>query len=446
MVLRAGATLSKEEKKRNSDRESQRTLRERKKARVAYLERTVEQLQKQNSDEKVRELMKEVEALREEKLSLEKLVDQLGTVTSSLKELTTSARGQSSGKDGQSDMGSNTPDTNGTEVAFLLGEFDTIENGLDAGRTHPSRQGQSPTYHEIIPTNFPSAAFSKPPLFLEIGYGFEKLKQRPDAHAILQDTHTIVKATLNGWQSIMQGNDNPLPDILVRLHDRLELGPQSRLIDQLSVYYLTQLSLLRLVDQNHKSYLDMIPAWLLPTPKMRDHIINNPAVTALIRDCESFALAFLRNLRFNPQISIESTFTVDDFNGRLALSRTYRHLFFDDTPFSLAPDFFLRFPEFEHVVPAWRGNGVAIPQTGTNPLVIPSMECHGANPGRPATLDQQRWVDPSPGSPSIFESVDQSSFGLDPKADSLGLGQSYLGKYMNPLSLTYDDETGGLWH
>lgn len=91
MGPRSKSALSKEERKRNSDRESQRALRERKKDRMAFLEHTVKQLQKQNNDERVHELLKEIEALREDKISLEKLVSQLGTVTSSLKDLTASA-------------------------------------------------------------------------------------------------------------------------------------------------------------------------------------------------------------------------------------------------------------------------------------------------------------------------------------------------------------------
>ena len=86
--------LTKDERKRNSDRVSQRALRERKKDRIQYLERTVERLQNQDADGSVRELMEEVERLKEEKESLKRLVDQLGGVTSSLQQWRSSAGGE----------------------------------------------------------------------------------------------------------------------------------------------------------------------------------------------------------------------------------------------------------------------------------------------------------------------------------------------------------------
>lgn len=94
MGYRTKSTLTKEERKRNSDRVAQRALRERKKDRIQFLERTVERLQNQDTDGSVRELTEEVERLREEKKSLRRLIDQLGGVTSSLQQWCSSAGGE----------------------------------------------------------------------------------------------------------------------------------------------------------------------------------------------------------------------------------------------------------------------------------------------------------------------------------------------------------------
>lgn len=72
------------------------------------------------------------------------------------------------------------------------------------------------------------------------------------------------------------------------------------------------------------------------------------------QDCEAFTLAFLRCIRFVPQISFESYFTIDESSGRLAISRTYRHLFYDSPPFSMAAEFFTTFPAFKNMMPKWK--------------------------------------------------------------------------------------------
>lgn len=91
---------------------------------------------------------------------------------------------------------------------------------------------------------------------------------------------------------------------------------------------------------------------------MRDHVVHNPSVRFLERDCEAFTLEFLRCIRFVPQINFETSFTVNEFSGRLSISRTYRHLFFDSPPFAMTPEFFTKFSEFKDMIPEWK-----VPQT-----------------------------------------------------------------------------------
>ncbi|CAG8954967.1 hypothetical protein HYFRA_00008656 [Hymenoscyphus fraxineus] len=321
------SALTKEERKRNSDRVAQRALRERKKDRIHFLERTLERQQSQDTDGSVRELTKEVERLREEKESLRRLVDQLGGVTSSLQQWCSSAG---------------------------VGRGSSSESGIAISATSET---------EVSPP--------RSPLFIDISRDYERLKSRQDVANILRDSHTILKATLNGWQSIIRTEPNPLNDILECVYERLDLGPKSRFIDQLSIYYLTQMALLILEDPNSESSINMVPFWLhhtetqkaaphylvidmLPWPLMRDYVIHNPSVRFLERDCEAFTLEFLRCIRFVPQISFESSFTINDFSGRLAVSRTYRPLFFDSPPFSMTPEFFTKFPEFIGMIPEWR--------------------------------------------------------------------------------------------
>ncbi|KAL5321832.1 hypothetical protein ACEPPN_009795 [Leptodophora sp. 'Broadleaf-Isolate-01'] len=326
--------LTKDERKRNSDRVSQRALRERKKDRIQYLERTVERLQNQDADGSVRELMEEVERLKEEKESLKRLVDQLGGVTSSLQQWRSSAGGE---RGSSSESGTAILASSKTEAGGFLTE-------LAPGRN---------------------------PLFVDISRDYERLKARPDVANMLRDTHTLIKATLNGWHSIVRTEANPLQDILENLHERLDLGPNSRLIDQLSIYYLTQMALLVLEDPNLESSINMVPFWLYPTetqkavhhhliigmlpwPSMRDHVVRNPSVRFLEKDCEAFTLEFLRCIRFVPQINFETSFAVNEYSGRLAISRTYRHLFFDSPPFAMTPEFFTNFPEFIDMIPEWK--------------------------------------------------------------------------------------------
>lgn len=86
--------LTKDERKRNSDRVSQRALRERKKDRMQHLERTVEQLQNQNADGNVQLLINEIERLKEEKETLKRQVNQLSGVIPSLQQESDSAEGE----------------------------------------------------------------------------------------------------------------------------------------------------------------------------------------------------------------------------------------------------------------------------------------------------------------------------------------------------------------
>lgn len=115
------STLTKEERKRNSDRVAQRALRERKKDRIQFLERTVERLQNQDTDGSVRELMDEVKRLREEKESLKRLVDQLGGVTSSLQQWC-SAGGERSSSSSESKTVISAPSETEAETSLALTE------------------------------------------------------------------------------------------------------------------------------------------------------------------------------------------------------------------------------------------------------------------------------------------------------------------------------------
>ncbi|KFZ03953.1 hypothetical protein V502_10529 [Pseudogymnoascus sp. VKM F-4520 (FW-2644)] len=378
MGYRTKSTLTKEERKRNSDRVSQRALRERKKDRIQFLERTVERLQNQDTDGSVRELMEEVEQLREEKESLKRLVDQLGGVTSSLQQWCSSTEGE---------RGSSSE--SGTAIS-------------------------APSETEAE-TSLTKAAPARNALFVDISRDYERLKARPDVANMLRDTHTILKATLNGWQSIVRTEVNPLQDILESLHERLDLGPKSRLIDQLSIYYLTQMALLLLEDPNSESSINTVPFWLHPTETQKavpHHLVIDMLPWPSMRD----------------HINFESTFTVNDFSGRLAVSRTYRHLFFDSPPFSMTPEFFTKFPEFIDMIPEWRTletkaregeSSVVVHSRGVGRQNGDAFDKYGEWPAYLSMVDQGGFISAAPGYGPL--EMSQNMLNLDPQDDLLGL-------------------------
>jgi len=164
---------------------------------------------------------------------------------------------------------------------------------------------------------------------------------------------------------------------------------------------------------------------------MRDYVIRNPSVRFLDKDCEAFTLEFLRCIRFVPQISFESSFTVNDFSGRLAVSRIYRHLFFDSPPFSMTPEFFTKFPEFIGIIPEWRTletktregeTSVAIHSRGVGRQNGYAFDKDGEWPAHPSTVDQGGVISAALGYGPL--EISQNMPNLDPQDDLLG--QEYL--------------------
>ena len=161
---------------------------------------------------------------------------------------------------------------------------------------------------------------------------------------------------------------------------------------------------------------------------MRDHVIRNPSVRFLEKDCEAFTLEFLRCIRFVPQISFESSFTVNDFSGHLAVSRTYRHLFFDSPPFSMAPEFFTKFPEFKDLIPEWRTLETKAKEGECSVVVHPrglgrhngdAFDKDGEWPASPSMVDQGGFISATPGYGSL--EMGQTMPSLNPQDDLLGL-------------------------
>ncbi|KAL2065656.1 hypothetical protein VTL71DRAFT_3326 [Oculimacula yallundae] len=316
--------LTKDERKRNSDRASQRALRERKKDRIQYLERTVDRLHNQDADGSVRELMEEVEQLKDEKESLKRLVDQVGVVTSSLQQWRVSAGG----------------------------ERGTLESGAATSASPETETGGFQT----------EVASRRSPLFVEIVRDYARLKARPDVVNMLRDTYNIVKATLNGWESIVKTEANPLQDTLGKYPYETRLRSEEQVNRPAECILFDALE-----DPNSEDSISVVPFWLhhtetqkavqhslivgiLPWPSMRDYRVRNPSFGILEAEFEVFTLEFLRCIRFVPQINFESSFTIDEFSGRLEISRAYRHLFFDSSPFAMASEFFMSFPEFKDMV------------------------------------------------------------------------------------------------
>jgi len=164
---------------------------------------------------------------------------------------------------------------------------------------------------------------------------------------------------------------------------------------------------------------------------MRDWVIRNPSVRFLEKDCEAFTLEFLRCIRFVPQISFESSFTVNDFSGRLAVSRTYRHLFFDSPPFSMTPEFFTKFPEFIGMIPEWRTletkaregeTSVAVHSRGVGRQNGYAFDKDGEWPAYPSMVDQGGFISAALGYGPL--EMSQNMPNLDPQDDLLG--QEYL--------------------
>lgn len=167
---------------------------------------------------------------------------------------------------------------------------------------------------------------------------------------------------------------------------------------------------------------------------MRDHVIRNPSVRFLEKDCEAFTLEFLRCIRFVPQINFESSFTVNDFSGRLAVSRTYRHLFFDSPPFSMTPEFFTKFPEFIDMIPEWRTLETKAKE-GESSVVLSSRGFGGFGrqngyafdkdaewPAYPSMVDQGGFISAALDYSPI--EMSQNMPDLEPQDDLLGLDYS----------------------
>jgi hypothetical protein len=181
--------VSKSDRKRAQDRIAQRSARQRTRERLASLELQVSQLQ----DGADKSLSSELQRMRRERDDLRVLSSQ------------------------------------------LLAVANAVQSTLDSG---DNQRAPAP------PVDDHDAAASS--LMSRIFHDYEALKTVGPAMALpLSDAHVILNGILNGWDGPVADDEAAIHRLMAFLHRRfMSERPSARLIDQLAVLYLFQMSLL----------------------------------------------------------------------------------------------------------------------------------------------------------------------------------------------------------
>lgn len=178
------------------------------------------------------------------------------------------------------------------------------------------------------------------------------------------DLHVPFKAAIFGWDTVGEDANHPVWAALKRV-DQQVFGTWTNKAQRIALMYVCQ-TLLQYRENQTKENLERVPRWFRPRPAQEK--VQHPAVIDFLiwpgmRDrlvfehekytrTGDFSAAFVNNFNFNWPYTEREIYTFNTQAQRYEVSNVFLQYAYDFKNWTMRPEFFKKFPEMEHDVPA----------------------------------------------------------------------------------------------
>ena len=181
------------------------------------------------------------------------------------------------------------------------------------------------------------------------------------------DLHVPFRAAIFGWDTIGEDANHPVWAALKRV-DQQVFGTWTNKAQRIALMYVCQ-TLLQFRENPTKDNLERVPRWFRPRPAQDK--VQHPAVIDFLiwpgmRDrlvfehekytrTGEFSAAFVNNFNFHWPYTEREIYTFNPMSQQYEVSKAFLEAAYDFKNWTMKPDFFKKFPEMQHDVPAFGG-------------------------------------------------------------------------------------------